>query len=205
MRGGWTEEKRQAFEKMWNEGVAIPAICARLGLSETAAQKARHRFALAVRAPRCGWGEEITERMIAMKAAGYSASAIALALGNGITRNAIIGKLARLGLGGGPGQRRPRVNNHPPAPRSAAPPRKVVTAPLTERRAAAERDLPATDDPFAPTGCRWPMGDPLEKGFRLCQRTKLAGSVYCDVHHEAAYEPRPKARRAVPGPASAWT
>jgi GcrA cell cycle regulator len=122
---------------------------------------------------------------------GLSASEIAARF-PGITRNAVLGKLHRLGrLGGG----RPTTSTKsrkvkpPPAPRVRRP-KPSPTAPL--------RPLPvampswpgevATVEALRPWHCRWPIGDPQEPGFAFCGR-RVATRPYCGDHRAVAYQP----------------
>lgn len=71
------------------------------------------------------WTDAMVQRLIAMRNAGYSASQIATDLGGGLTRNAVIGKVHRLGLP-------PHADAFPPQPaervkRSSPKPRQVAS------------------------------------------------------------------------------
>lgn len=37
------------------------------------------------------------------------------------------------------------------------------------------------------TGCRWPIGDPMEPGFGFCNEATEGKSVYCALHSRRAY------------------
>jgi GcrA cell cycle regulator len=142
------------------------------------------------------WTDTRVETLTKLWRDGLSASQIARTLG-GVTRNAVIGKVHRLGLSGraspsAPGPRRARPKGEPrPRPRVATPRRAVVDAP---RAPAAE--------PPPPTGfatvvsvrfgqCRWPIGDPFEAGFCLCGRKAVRGA-YCAPHGALAYRRPPR-------------
>ena len=111
------------------------------------------------------WTDERVETLKKMWAEGQSASQIAKELG-GVTRNAVIGKVHRLGLsnrvgGGGVAEAEedaapaPRVD---PAPRATEPVRSAEPAP----RAAVERPLPtATITPIPMRKAIIPAGQPL--------------------------------------------
>ena len=111
------------------------------------------------------WTDERVETLKKMWAEGQSASQIAKELG-GVTRNAVIGKVHRLGLsnrvgGGGLAEAEedaapaPRVD---PAPRATEPVRSAEPAP----RAAVERPLPtATITPIPMRKAIIPAGQPL--------------------------------------------
>ncbi len=72
------------------------------------------------------WTDEIVEQLKQHWIDGKSASQIAGLLGNGVTRNAVIGKVHRLGLAGraktpSTGASRPRRMAPPPLQRVAGP------------------------------------------------------------------------------------
>jgi GcrA cell cycle regulator len=137
------------------------------------------------------WTDDRIERLKTMWAEGMSASQIARALGE-VTRNAVIGKVHRLGLAGRatPVARveRPRPA---PQPRVAAPPRpspmravQVVEEPLEPmpETAVTVVDLNAST-------CKWPLGDPTDANFRFCGRRAGGSSPYCEAHTRMAYQP----------------
>jgi GcrA cell cycle regulator len=134
---------------------------------------------------------------------GYSASQIAQRLG-GVTRNAVIGKVHRLGLAG---RTRPSRYMKPPRSRSASRP---LRAPVRRQARAfgirhdpasrtPERRLPLPELGPAPPkpvtlesltspSCRWPQGDPKAADFHFCGRIKSrAGIPYCDHHAAIAF------------------
>ncbi|RUS63200.1 GcrA cell cycle regulator [Pseudorhodobacter sp. E13] len=95
------------------------------------------------------WTDERVETLKKMWAEGQSASQIAKELG-GVTRNAVIGKVHRLGLSnratGGNGKDEPEVETPAPAaPRAEAPSR-----PAEPARAAEPKATPAPARPSAP-------------------------------------------------------
>ena len=87
----------------------------------------------------------------------------------GITRNAIIGKLHRLGLSVA------RVRN--PKPEMAAP----------EEPLEKPARVGITFMELTPHTCRWPLGDPQQPGFAYCGDVSLDGCPYCVVHAKIAY------------------
>jgi GcrA cell cycle regulator len=138
------------------------------------------------------WSDDRVATLTKLWADGLSASEIAARLG-GVTRNAVLGKLHRLGLLGG----RARVTVAKPRPLAAAPrqrrarrsgPRKPRAAPGPQ---AAVPDWPGLVDRLErlrPHDCRWPIGDPLQAGFSFCGRQAASGP-YCPAHHAAAHAP----------------
>jgi GcrA cell cycle regulator len=157
------------------------------------------------------WTDERVELLKKLWADGLSASQIAGELG-GITRNAVIGKVHRLGLSGRakapsssvPRQRKPR------APSMFRAPRPMM------RGNTALAHMPAYDyepepepeliENIIPIGqrctllelndekCHWPIGDPGQPDFFFCGGKTNTGTPYCGYHGRVAYQP-PAARR----------
>lgn len=145
------------------------------------------------------WSDERTERLKDMWAAGRSASQIASNLG-GITRNAVIGKVHRLGLSGrvtisrmkslqprctpAEYQRaKHRAQTRAATSQTAAKKRKAMLDNLFRSEPlppAHEIDVPriALMD-LEPNHCRWPAGDPVQ-GF--CGCNTVPGLSYCLDH-----------------------
>ena len=140
------------------------------------------------------WSDDRVEQLKSLWTEGLSASQIARALG-GVTRNAVIGKVHRLGLAGraSPSRsERPRVAM---SPKPASMRSHVPAAPVVE-----EDPLQLEDGNFATVltisdrMCRWPIGDPSATEFHFCGRAPKSGSPYCEAHARKAYQPQ-QARR----------
>jgi GcrA cell cycle regulator len=144
------------------------------------------------------WTEERVELLRHHWSAGDSASHIANALG-GVTRNAVIGKVHRLGLPG-----RATVSRLPANPwgRKCLPPSEQTLArrrKIAEQQEKARRAQQIADAVMAhmtkgvdimelrPSSCRFPIGDPRESGFVYCGCKKHSGP-YCDYHTRIAYK-----------------
>jgi GcrA cell cycle regulator len=166
------------------------------------------------------WTDERVELLKKLWADGLSASQIATKLGE-VTRNAVIGKVHRLGLAGRATTSRirtarPRSNIALFPARSAQVQYRTFgnaalkAAPQPQERKAAAiiplRALPELEP--APEGvitlaelketmCHWPIGDPMEEGFHFCGRRKSFGVPYCEHHAAIAYNPAGRRRRAV--------
>ena len=147
------------------------------------------------------WTDERIEKLTKMWEGGATASQIADVLG-GVSRNAVLGKLHRLGLAerqaparpgaGGPRSPRPKP---PPAPQAAPqppPPRRSRPRVASAATAPSPPLETGTTDLLGVGGraCRWPIGDPLAPGFTLCGRPASRGA-YCAVHGARAYRPAP--------------
>jgi GcrA cell cycle regulator len=139
-----------------------------------------------------GWTEERVEQLKTLWAEGLSASQIARVMG-GVTRNAVIGKVHRLGLAGR------ATSTRSERPRLSVPRHSVVRA-APEPEIVEEDPLPLEDGNFANVltvndrMCRWPIGDPADNAFHFCGRKPKTGSPYCEAHARKAYQPQ-SARR----------
>ena len=104
------------------------------------------------------WSEDRVEQLKTLWTEGLSASQIARALG-GVTRNAVIGKVHRLGLAGraSPSRaERPRVSLSPKAPSMRA---HVPAIPIVEEDPLTLEDgSHATVLTISDRMCRWPIG-----------------------------------------------
>ena len=152
-----------------------------------------------------GWTEDRVGALTKLWLEGQSASQIAKQLG-GVTRNAVIGKVHRLGLSGraAPSQpsrpafraARPRPAQAPSAPRRIDPaPRAVATAaPSVPAPRPAVLDLPGTATVLTLGAhmCKWPIGDPSSDEFSFCGRRSDEGQPYCVEHSRVAYQPAQK-------------
>jgi GcrA cell cycle regulator len=135
-----------------------------------------------------GWTDERVDQLKSLWAEGLSASQIARALGS-VTRNAVIGKVHRLGLAGRAGPpraERPRSVSHRPMMRIAVPEPEIVE----EDPIILEDGSFATVLTINDRMCRWPIGDPSEHEFHFCGRKPKSGSPYCEAHARKAYQPQ---------------
>lgn len=144
---------------------------------------------------------------------GQSASKIAAQLG-GVTRNAVIGKVHRLGLGG---RVKPGEDAQAASPKAAEIEAAIAVveteAPepvaIVTHRPAPDFPPPAhAAEPVAlavshrvtimdlrESMCRWPIGDPTTPEFRFCGGRSITGLPYCTHHAEIAYQPAAERKR----------
>ena len=156
-----------------------------------------------------GWTDERVELLKKLWQDGLSASQIAKQLG-GVTRNAVIGKVHRLGLSGraapskparpvfkAPRPQRPVVQ--PAAPRRIAEPAAMtLSAPVSAAvRYVDEAPGSATVLTLGAHMCKWPIGDPSSDGFTFCGRRQSDGP-YCIEHARVAYQPAQAKKRSGP-------
>jgi GcrA cell cycle regulator len=161
------------------------------------------------------WNDERVELLKKLWSEGLSASQIAGRLG-GVTRNAVIGKVHRLGLSGRATtsrmkslRPRPRVNAAAQAKRTGktrfgsvgsngtarslyTPDAEPYVSPVEELVIPmAERKSIQT---LTECSCRWPIGDPQLADFHFCGKDKVMGLPYCEFHARRAFQP-PQPRR----------
>lgn len=148
------------------------------------------------------WPEAEVNQLLTLWESGLPASRIAAALGTGKSRNAVLGKLHRLGkLDGKPIERETeeRERPRPPRPPRAQPsmpdvpqrPRLVkpepeplvIVAPVPARKGGE----PITVALLEPHHCRWPHGDPGTPEFHFCGAPNNGISSYCQFHAAKAF------------------
>lgn len=160
------------------------------------------------------WTDERVELLKRLWMEGLSASQIAGELGEGVTRNAVIGKVHRLKLSGRarPTSSAPRMRK----PRSAS--RRGSSGGMARRRAVSAPTIGANalqillaeeDDPLSAVNqaielyippeervdllslnehtCKWPIGDPTGEEFHFCGREVDENRPYCKFHARRAY------------------
>ena len=155
------------------------------------------------------WTDERVERLSKLWLEGRSASQIANELGGGVTRNAVIGKVHRLGLSGratpaasDPDRAKPKLAMKPvarPAGPVEAPPMQDLKPYLASSFSGSDVVIPFSDRvtimDLRETMCRWPLGDPTSSEFRFCG-CRTDGSIpYCSAHARVAFQPVADRRR----------
>ena len=156
------------------------------------------------------WTDDRVDLLKKLWAEGLSASQIAGRLGS-VTRNAVIGKVHRLGLSGR--ATTSRMKSHRPRQRMAA--KRLAKSryatignPALRALYNAETNvyLPPTEELVIPVAerkslqtlteatCRWPIGDPQNTEFHFCGKNKVPGLPYCEFHARRAFQP-PQSRR----------
>jgi GcrA cell cycle regulator len=161
------------------------------------------------------WNDERVELLKKLWSEGLSASQIAGRLG-GVTRNAVIGKVHRLGLSGRATtsrmkshRPRARANNAATARRmqqktrfapQGNPALRALYQPEAEPFTSSVEELVIplkerrTIQTLTECSCRWPIGDPQAADFHFCGKNKVAGLPYCEFHARRAFQP-PQPRR----------
>lgn len=135
------------------------------------------------------WTEPRVENLKQLWGEGFSASQIAAELGGwSLSRNAVIGKLHRLGLSG----RGCPTQPHPPR---RQPVQRRTIAKRVIRPVAAKIEKPLIlvvlskgylIDALTDHTCKWMDGDP-KRGGTYCGHDTQPGSPYCEYHHGRAH------------------
>ncbi len=152
------------------------------------------------------WTTERVQQLQSYVTAGLTCSQIAGEIG--VSRNAVIGKIHRLGLSPGrkPAALAQRMRAEPARPRA----QRTLISRLLRAAVAAPAIAPIdTTMELAPVEsaercslldlasdqCRWPLGDPGKADFGFCGHDVIAGISYCAGHARIAYR-LPSGRRA---------
>jgi GcrA cell cycle regulator len=147
------------------------------------------------------WNTDRVELLKQHFEAGLSCREIAAHIG--VSRNAVIGKLTRLGLTRGP----TNAEQHRQATTKERAPRSSPRAQYRMLQVVYENGQPAIDAPIASERpcsllelskerCRWPISTPGEEGICFCGNTPLKGLPYCAGHTRLAYKPGSRQRMA---------
>jgi GcrA cell cycle regulator len=133
------------------------------------------------------WTQEKIDDLSTRWNNGQSASVIARALGDGVSRSAVIGKVHRIGLPKRQStcriirlpSRRPPKQRVAPALRSVKTPPPEPPSPATALRLTLMQLTDAT--------CKCGLGDPKNADFAFCGLPVKQGSAYCPGHHGQFY------------------
>ena len=160
------------------------------------------------------WTDERVELLKKLWQDGLSASQIAGELG-GVTRNAVIGKVHRLGLSGR-GQPTSSIKRqrrtHPSGIRRVRVASVGNLALKSHLDVLADADYQPRRNVVVPIArklsifqlnehtCKWPIGDPGQEDFHFCGNDSLETLPYCEYHAGVAYQaPEPRRRQRRPG------
>ena len=166
-----------------------------------------------------GWDNAALKKLKALTGKGLSTAEIGKRLG--MSKNAIVGKLNRLGWNpkasgsaaapkvsakkptAKPEKKAPKAKQAPAKPpKKAAPAPKVVDAPKpkeklpkssTKNLAMHQRIIQhsLSMSGLKPNQCRWPIGDPDSEHFHFCGAPVFVGKPYCYEHCKQAYQFNP--------------
>ena len=140
------------------------------------------------------WTAERIEQLRSCVGSGMTCSQIAAAIG--VSRNAVIGKIHRLGLSSGRPAGAGARANCPPRTRHPRGPTQRRLLRLAFARAPLDEILsavvvisthPCSLIDIDTHQCRWPIGDPASTNFLFCGNDAIAGFTYCLGHARMAY------------------
>lgn len=173
-------------------------------------RQAAERKALHPQEHEGGWTDDRIAELTRLWSEGHSASEIAMTLGGGLTRNAVLGKVHRLKLDARRtvvSARKPKVHGNKGQPKSNA----IVARTIRRQEDAATKARRVPTRETAPpvleegdaggvdvtrliglvdltnSACKWPVGDPLVKGFGFCGQPAAEGKPYCELHCSRSY------------------
>lgn len=150
------------------------------------------------------WTQERVEQLRSYVNAGLTCGQIADEIG--VTRNAVIGKIHRLGLAPGRTAGRP-ARDRPPRDRRPRPFTQHQVLRLVYAQAPRVTDVAAVGLTavesaqrcslleLAQGKCRWPINDPGQADFAFCGNDSIPSLSYCTGHARMAYR-FPARRRA---------
>ena len=150
------------------------------------------------------WTAELIEQLRNCVVAGLSCSQIAAEIG--VSRNAVIGKIHRLGLSPARPAGAPARSSPPRARSPRFAPQSRLFRLIDAQSPCIAADAGAEPVPIdsaqrcslleiAPDKCHWPLGDPHAADFAFCGNAAIAGFSYCAGHARMAYRV-PARRRA---------
>lgn len=141
------------------------------------------------------WTEEREAMLSELWGAGHTAQRIADMMGDGTTRNMVIGKAHRMGLYA------VNTTRKKPAAKKAGMTPNLIAAHAAaqakhERIAKERKDLagralgtPVKMVDLETHHCRWPIGDPGNENFHFCGADRCDGP-YCKQHSRIAFNER---------------
>lgn len=152
------------------------------------------------------WSENQTKILRDMHAAGKTAADIARAVGK--TRNAVLGKVKRLGLATSRHVYLDRLKKAARA-RSKEISEKAIIRKNETKKKGAQKPSPETDydrvDPSTPglirladlssKTCRYPLNNAAQGEYYFCGGTPKEGRPYCSDHCAVVYQPKKEASK----------
>jgi len=136
------------------------------------------------------WSDDRVDLLRKLWGEGKTAAEIAKELGEGVTRNAVIGKAHRLKLSSrvSPIQQNAKKIKANTRVAAAPPRRPTKKVPIYLGKQVQMEDL-------RDRMCRWPNGDPQGDDFSFCGCRTVEGTPYCADHAAIAYQVTSRARK----------
>lgn len=189
----WTPERFAILCREYPADTPISEIAKLTGATEKAVERQVHLRGLKRPGLSKGaWTPERTSALVKMwNEEGKTASQIARAIGNGVTRCGVIAKARRMGLAARKMPKGRPVQSSAVVPLDTCGPKlkKVAKAPLPKPQPTDVARKPMAD--LENCDCRWPVGDPGRSGFGFCAAERVPGKPYCAEHLQRATAPLP--------------
>ena len=140
------------------------------------------------------WTAEREEKLKELWKKGHSGSQIARMLGNGATRNSVLGKAFRLKLEARAVSKKSTQKAN--TDKDGSPEIKTQKLGRKARFKALlldknfEPENPKKLEELTDETCRWPLGHPFEEKFYFCGRKPLEKFPYCKLHVLYAFQPK---------------
>ena len=134
------------------------------------------------------WTVERVALLKSYATAGLSCSQIASEIG--VSRNAVIGKLNRLGLSRGRTSAAPRTRSATTTQRPRVLTQRLALKALFESEPVVTEVVsaePCSLLDLAPRNCRWPISSSSATAFSFCGNVTADGMSYCTGHVRMAY------------------
>ena len=194
----WDAERINRLTQMATDGYTKAEAAAFFGVSYEAVRKKAEGLgiknwakpALKPRTTRIDWTPEAVKWASEQWIAGKSAAFIASGLGYGNGRNAVIGKMHRLGLKGrnAPGFQPGNIGGFP-RPATAPPPRKIKAKAIVAAPVEPAHEGGVTLMELKEHSCRYPFGDPrFQETFRYCGNWKPTDTSWCAACSGIVYD-----------------
>jgi GcrA cell cycle regulator len=141
------------------------------------------------------WTEEREQKLKKLWEKGCTASQIAEMLGEGTTRNAVIGKAHRLKL---PARAASKQSTSPKKQDAASGVLNKQEGHISRKSRFKsllldknfEAENPKKLEELGDKNCRWPIGHPDEENFYFCGRNPVESFSYCKLHVLYAFQPK---------------
>ena len=140
------------------------------------------------------WTEEREQRLRKLWEKGYTASQIAEMLGEGTTRNAVIGKAHRLKLAARAASKQSKSLKKQDAASGLNKQEGYISRKSRFKSLLLDKNFEAENpkklEELGDKNCRWPIGHPDEENFYFCGRSPVESFSYCKLHVLYAFQPK---------------
>ena len=134
------------------------------------------------------WTDDRVKVLRQLWGEGKTAAEIAKELGEGVTRNAVIGKAHRLKLSSRMSPIQQNIKKVKPSEKINPPVQR------RSRKVPIHLGKQLKMDDLRDKMCRWPNGEPENEDFSFCGCDAIEGSPYCEIHNNIAYQVTSRAR-----------